>query len=444
MTSDGASVTPGAPAASAAGTPAVGMPAASSTRQLLALVLPGIVVGVGSAIALLVLSVVAGQLEDVLWSWLPQQVGIDRTSPAWTIGMLTAVGLAAGLVVTFVPGHAGPDPATAELTAPPLRASVLPGLAVAVLITLAGGVSLGPENPIIAINVGLAVAIGARLLPVMPVPAWAGLAVAGTLGAMFGTPVAAALALSEMTAASPRPLWDRIFGPLVAAAAGSITMLALSAESMVLTIDAYPQPAFIDLFTGGTIAAGSAALAMLAIYAFPVVHAAFKRLGSPLVALVVGGFALGVLGAIGGPLTMFKGLDQMKELTDTSGDYSAVQLGSMFLIKMVAVVIAGTCGFRGGRIFPSVFAAVALGLAINTLFPAIPEAVALAGALMGILVAVTRSGWLSIFMVGLMLGSPATIPLAVVLVLPAWLVVTGRPEMVVKPSEPPTAVPSPA
>ena len=55
---------------------------------------------------------------------------------------------------------------------------------------------------------------------------------------------------------------------------------------------------------------------------------------------------------------------------------------------------------------------------------------------MGILVAVTRSGWLSIFMVGLMLGSPATIPLAVVLVLPAWLVVTGRPEMVVKPAAP--------
>ena len=103
------------------------MPAASSARQLLALVLPGIVVGVGSALALLVLSVVAGQLEDVLWTWLPQQVGIDGTSPAWTIGMLTAVGLAAGLVVTFVPGHAGPDPATTELAAPPLRASVLPG-----------------------------------------------------------------------------------------------------------------------------------------------------------------------------------------------------------------------------------------------------------------------------------------------------------------------------
>ena len=285
-------------------------------------------------------------------------------------------------------------------------------------------------------------ALGARLLPVMPVPAWAGLAVAGTLGAMFGTPVGAALALSEMTASSPRPLWDRMFGPLVAAAAGSITMLALSAESMVLTIDSYPQVALVDLFTGGAIAAGSAALAMLAIYAFPLAHAAFQRLGSALPALVAGGLILGVLGAIGGPLTMFKGLDQTKELTDTSSAYTGLQLGSMFLIKMVAVVVAGTCGFRGGRIFPSVFAAVALGLGINALFPAIPEAVALAGALMGILVAVTRSGWLSIFMVGLMLGSPATIPLAVVIVLPAWLVVTGRPEMVVKGS--PVALSAPA
>ena len=47
------------------------------------------------------------------------------------------------------------------------------------------------------------------------------------------------------------------------------------------------------------------------------------RLGSPLVALVVGGVVLGVLGAIGGPITLFKGLEQMEELTETVADYSA-------------------------------------------------------------------------------------------------------------------------
>jgi hypothetical protein len=50
------------------------------------------------------------------------------------------------------------------------------------------------------------------------------------------------------------------------------------------------------------------------------------------------------------------------------------------------------------------------------------------------LVAVTRSGWIAIFLATLMVGSPAVLPLACVLLLPAWLVVTGQPEMIVEPS----------
>ena len=45
---------------------------------------------------------------------------MDPSAPAWIIGILTLTGLAIGLVVTFVPGHAGPDPATVELVGPPL------------------------------------------------------------------------------------------------------------------------------------------------------------------------------------------------------------------------------------------------------------------------------------------------------------------------------------
>lgn len=49
-----------------------------------------------------------------------------------------------------------------------------------------------------------------------------GLAAAGTIGALFGTPVAAALILSEVLASQPGPgaLWDRLFGPLAAGTAG--------------------------------------------------------------------------------------------------------------------------------------------------------------------------------------------------------------------------------
>lgn len=43
------------------------------------------------------------------------------------------------------------------------------------------------------VNIALAVAIGARLLPRVNRMEWTILASAGTIGALFGTPVAAAL-----------------------------------------------------------------------------------------------------------------------------------------------------------------------------------------------------------------------------------------------------------
>jgi H+/Cl- antiporter ClcA len=405
----------------------------SPAWRLLPLVIPGIVVGAASAVLLIALTVVSSWLEDALWDWLPSTVGVGADSPAWIIGVLTLAGLAVGLVVTFVPGHAGPDPATTELAGPPLPLVVLPGLALAVILTLASGVSLGPENPILGINIGLAVAIGLRVLPAVPGAGWSALAFAGTIGAMFGTPIGAALLISETADPSGRPLWDRLFGPLVAAAAGSITMLLLGGESFALTVAPYGQHQFIDLVTGSLIAVAAALLGMAAIYLFPLVHAAFHRLGRPIVVLTAGSFVLGVLGVIGGPISLFKGLEQMKELTETATDYAPAGLALLVVVKLLAVLVSSGSGFRGGRIFPSVFVGVAFGLFVYAVFPGVPEAIALGASLIGILVAVTRSGWLAIFMAALMIGDQTLLPELVVIVLPAWLVVTGRAEMVVRP-----------
>ena len=417
---------------------------ATPASRLLPLVLPAIVVGIGSAIALTTLTAVAGALEHLIWDDVPAAVGLDPSGPAWIFLALTLTGLALGLVVTFVPGHAGPDPATIELAAPPLPIGVLPGLALAMLLVLAGGVSLGPENPIIGITIGLAVALGTRVIPALPVPAWAGLAFSGTIGAMFGTPIAAALAMSEAMAGDPRvPLWDRMFAPLVAAAAGALTADLLSNDSFAIAVTPYPGPQAVDLLSASVIAVAAAAVGLIAIYLFPLSYRAFKRLGSPLVAITAGGAVLGLLGAIGGPITLFKGLQQMQQLTTDAANYTALGLAAIGGIKLLALVVAGTSGFRGGRIFPSVFVGVAFGLAVNAALPAIPQSLAVASSLLGLLVAVTRSGWLSLFLAGLMVGEAAVIPVLCIAILPAWLIVTGRRQMVVEP-EPVQAEAGPA
>lgn len=145
-------------------------PAQTPARRLLPLIVPSVVVGVVAALVLLGVSLLAEQLQDVLWETLPDALDVGRYSVLWMMVMLTATGVAVGLVVWKVPGHAGPDPATTGLVDPPLPLRVLPGLLLATVLALAGGVSLGPENPITAANIALAYWLGRKVAPARPPP----------------------------------------------------------------------------------------------------------------------------------------------------------------------------------------------------------------------------------------------------------------------------------
>ena len=160
---------------------------------------------------------------------------------------------------------------------------MLPSLTLAVVLSLAGGVSLGPENPIIAINVALAIALVARLWPKVGAELIMAIAAAATVGALFGTPVAAALIFTGVMAAMPGggALWDKLFLPLVAAGAGSITMKLLGAPTLAFSLPAYGTPRAIDLLTGAVIACGCVLIAMLAVLALPPVHTLLPPAAEP-------------------------------------------------------------------------------------------------------------------------------------------------------------------
>ncbi|WP_326660597.1 ion channel protein [Streptomyces sp. NBC_00385] len=414
---------------SAAGSPASTEPAPA--RRLLMLIVPALAVGVVSALVLLGVSLLAEQLQDVLWETLPDALSIGRYSSLWMIVMLTAIGLVTGLTIRTVPGHAGPDPATTGLVDPPLPPAVLPGLLIVTVLALAGGVSLGPENPITAANIALACWAGRRFAPSAPAELWLALAAAGTIGALFGTPVAAALILTETLATTPGKgaLWDRLFGPLAAGAAGALTMTLAAHPSFDLSLPAYTGAHWGDLLSAVVIACAGAALGLAAVYAFPYVHRAFRALRHPVLAMTAGGLLLGLLGALGGHLTLFKGLDEVKVLAADPDGWSAGGFGGMAVVKTAALLVAAACGFRGGRIFPAVFCGVALGLCAHALVDGVPVTLAVTCGVLGILLAITRQGWLSLFTAAVLASDMTLLPLLCVATLPAWLLVTGRPLM---------------
>ncbi|SNY63022.1 ion channel protein [Enterobacter sp. CC120223-11] len=402
-------------------------------RTMLLLSVPALIIGIAASLILVVTMKIAALLQQFLWSTLPARLGVGVDSGLWIILMLTATGLAVGLVIRFSPGHAGPDPATEPLIGAPVQPSALPGLLLALIIGLAGGVSLGPEHPIMSVNIALAVALGARVLPRVGAIDWTILAASGTIGALFGTPIAAALIFSQMLSSSDdTPLWDRLFAPMIAAAAGALTTSLFFHPQFSLPVAHYSQMRLVDIFSGAVVAAIAIAVGMVAVWCLPRLHALMHRLKHPVLILGLGGFLLGLLGAFGGQITLFKGLDEMHQLA-FSQTLSASDFMLIAVTKLAALVIATASGFRGGRIFPAVFVAVALGLMLHAHVDAVPAAITISCAILGLTLVVTRDGWLSLFMAAVVVPDTTLLPLLCIVMLPAWLLLAGKPLMITRP-----------
>ncbi|EPK3139233.1 MULTISPECIES: ion channel protein [Enterobacter] len=398
-------------------------------RTMLLLAIPALIIGIVSSLVLIVVMKVASVLQTMLWTALPAQVGISVDSPAWIIMMLTLTGVAVGLVIRFSPGHAGPDSALEPLIGAPVAPAALPGLIIALIIGLAGGVSLGPEHPIMAVNIGLAVYLGSRILPRVGALDWTILASAGTIGALFGTPVAAALIFSQtLSSNNDVPLWDKLFAPLMAAAAGALTTSLFFNPHFSLSLPHYGQMQIADIFSGAVVVAIAIALGMIAVWCLPRLHRLVHKLKHPVLILGVGGLILGILGAIGGKVTLFKGLDEMQQLA-FSQMFSVSDYLLFALIKLAALVVAAACGFRGGRIFPAVFVGVALGLMLHEHVDAVPAAITVSCSILGLVLVVTRDAWLSLFMAAVVVPDTTLIPLLCIVMLPAWLLLAGKPMM---------------
>lgn len=185
-----------------------------------------------------------------------------------------------------------------------------------------------------------------------------------------------------------------------------------------------------DILSGAIVAAIAIAAGMVAVWCLPRLHAMMHQIKNPVLMLGVGGFILGILGVIAGPVSLFKGLDEMQQMMANQA-FSTSDYFLLAVIKLAALVVAAASGFRGGRIFPAVFVGVALGLMLHEHVPAVPAAITVSCAILGIVLVVTRDGWLSLFMAAVVVPNTTLLPLLCIVMLPAWLLLAGKPMMMV-------------
>ncbi|SDJ95396.1 chloride channel protein [Aliiruegeria lutimaris] len=93
------------------------------------------------------------------------------------------------------------------------------------------------------------------------------------------------------------------------------------------------------------------------------------RIDNPVAQSALGGLAFGCLAAAV-PMVMFSGHHQMHDLLEFGAGASALTLLGLALLKVLATTICLSSGWRGGAIFPLIFAGMAAGYAAQAFLPA--------------------------------------------------------------------------
>jgi chloride channel protein, CIC family len=105
---------------------------------------------------------------------------------------------------------------------------------------------------------------------------------------------------------------------------------------------------------------------------------------------LIGGLGMGIAGALL-PLTLFSGEYETLEVIDTAAEIGVVMLIVLAIVKLFVTSLLLATGWKGGYIFPTMFAGVALGMALHLIFPSIPVAVAVAATMSGAMVATMKA-----------------------------------------------------
>jgi H+/Cl- antiporter ClcA len=335
----------------------------------------------------------------------------------------------------------------------------MPGVFFAALASLALGVVIGPEAPLIALGGGLgvcAVRLAKRDVPDRTTTVVAAAGSFAAVSTLLGSPIAGAFLLMEASGLAGATMELVLLPGLVAAGIGSLVFVGLGAWSGLgtfsLAIPNLPHLARPDApELGWAIGVGLAAALLgsgirwLALFLQDRVTPRMIVL-TPVVGLAVAGLAIAFAEGTGkgSSEVLFSGQSALGPLLAHSATYS---LGALVLLVACKGLAYGASlsSFRGGPIFPALFVGAAGGMALSHA-PGLPL---VAGAAMGMgamMVVMLRLPLTSVLIPSLLLLSDEVevMPLVIVAVAVAYVAssrFTPTPPSS-GPTTPPTAAPA--
>ena len=361
-------------------------------RPYLKLLLLAAVLGLISALITFVFMVLVRAGQALVWEQIAQAVGLP--APAFTVLICALGGLLVGVLVKVFGDHSGIFAETMAEFGHTGRFNYrhAPGIVVTALASLIAGGSLGPEAPLADACGSLGTWLSDRLnLPDRETRSLGFSGLSGMLAAFITSPFGGALLGLESARAGISYAWT-LFPSLVSSSFATVAFVLLSG-SFFGVLYRFPdyQPQLRDLLLAVPLGLTGALAGAIFMIAFKQLRRLLQPLSSHLIVRgLIGGLGLGLAGALL-PLTLFSGEAETAEVIYRATEIGALMLIVLALVKLIVTSLCLATGFKGGYIFPTLFAGVALGMAAHLVFPAIPEAVAVAATLGGTLVATMKA-----------------------------------------------------
>jgi len=254
--------------------------------------------------------------------------------------------------------------------------STFPGALLTSFFSLISGASVGPEGPLTTLVAQIAGWLGAKLkLAEQTMFGFVFAGLASALNGLVGNPLFSALLATELEKGDNKGALQFLAWNLVAGAIGYLFFALIGFPAFASSIAFTPLNALTPGYglLAGVLGIVGVLLALFIGISFQAIGRIMDRIFRDrfIERIMAGGIIIAIV-AYFLPELMFSGESQIHPIVANPAAYGVSVLLAFAILKVLLLALSFKSGYLGGPIFPTLFAATMVALALSLLFPSVP------------------------------------------------------------------------
>ncbi len=362
------------------------------------------------------LGVVGGITAGIYWIVLEFLTHELALFTGWIVIPLMAIaGLLAGLVIHLIgdPGEIHLIVNNIRFKNGKLEPKNNPSMILSSLLCVSSGGSLGPEAPLVQVTgstgswLGKVLRLKGENLRSLSI---AGMASGFT--ALFGAPLGGSLFALEILHHEYAVEYYKAIIPAFVASCFSYLIFAIIVHLGIgptWHLPTYTMSSRFDFVYAVLFALVATAMGWIFIYCTKFFKILFSKINTPIyIKTFLGGLVLGTL-AYYVPITRYFGHEEINALLGTG--FTLPTLFLILIVKIIAIAVTVTSGWRGGFIIPLFFVGTTLGIILHQAFPGVSLSLTIISCMAAINACVTRTPMSTTILLSTLTGFSYLVPI---------------------------------